>query len=129
VFGLAVERSLAGGRLVTSFAARAPLDRNDDGLRIGASSELGTGWAHVVGTHRVMAYGRVDWLHREQDTFNGTPVLVGGGDWVFLTPGAAIMVGKGINLQADVRVPVYRRLANRQLDSAAIFQFGVSRSF
>jgi hypothetical protein len=39
------------------------------------------------------------------------------------------MVGRGINVQADVKIPVYRNLANRQLDSRAIFQFGVSRSF
>jgi hypothetical protein len=51
-------------------------------LRVGASSELGTGWAHIVKTHRVMAFGRVDWVHRQQDVFNGTPVLVGGGHWV-----------------------------------------------
>jgi hypothetical protein len=34
----------------------------------------------------------------------------------------------GFNLQADVKVPVYRHLANRQLDSRAILQVGVSRS-
>jgi hypothetical protein len=76
-----------------------------------------------------MAYTRADWLHREQDRFNGVPVLVGGGHWVYVSPGAAVMVGKGINVQAEVKLPVYRHLANRQLDSPAIFQFGISRSF
>ena len=80
-------------------------------------------------THRVMAFGRLDWVHREQDTFNGSPVLVGGGNWIYVTPGIAVMIGKGVNVQTDVRVPVYRNLANRQLDSSAIWQFGVSRSF
>jgi hypothetical protein len=47
----------------------------------------------------------------------------------YLTPGIGVMVGKGINLQADVKLPLYRNLANRQLDSSAIWQFGVSRSF
>jgi hypothetical protein len=128
-FGASAERPLRGGRWVTSFAARAPLAANADGLRIGTSSELGTGWAHYVGTHRVMAFGRLDWLQRQQDVFNGTPVLVGGGNWIYLTPGIAAMVGKGINVQADVKLPVYRRLANRQLDSRAILQIGISRSF
>lgn len=32
-------------------------------------------------------------------------------------------------VQAEVKVPVYRSLANRQLDSSAIFQFGFSRAF
>ena len=105
------------------------VSENRDGLRTGASWEVGSGWAHTVRTHKVMAYARADWLHREQDHFNGTPVLVGGGDWIYLTPGAAVMVGKGINVQADVKLPLYRQLANRQLDSRAIFQFGVSRSF
>jgi hypothetical protein len=84
-------------------------------LRVGASSELGTGWAHHVKTHRVMAFGRVDWLHRQQDVFNGMPVLVGGGHWLSVTPGLAVLAGKGLNVQAEVKVPVYRDLANRQL--------------
>ena len=129
VVGVAAEHHVRGGRWLTSFAARVPISENDDGLRVGMSSELGTGWAHVVKTHRVMAFGRVDWVHRQQDVFNGTPVLVGGGHWLYLTPGIAVMVGKGINVQADVKVPVYRNLPNRQLDSRAILQLGVSRSF
>ena len=128
-FGVSAERPLYGGRWVSSFAARVPVAENADGLRVGTSSELGTGWAHYVKTHRVMAFGRVDWLHRQQDVFDGTPVLVGGGHWLYLTPGIAFMVGKGINVQADVKVPVYRQLANRQLDSRAIFKLGLSRSF
>lgn len=129
VFGFALERPVSGGRWISSLAARAPIAENRDGLRTGASFELGSGWAHTVRTHRVMAYARIDWLHREQDVFNGTRVLVGGGDWLYATPGVAVMVGKGINVQADVKIPVYRNLANRQLDSRAIFQFGISRSF
>ena len=129
LLGLAVERQVLGGRWITSFAARAPFTQNAEGLRTGASWELGSGWAHTMGTHRVMGYVRTDWLHREQDVFNGTPVLVGGGNWVYASPGAAVMVGKGINVQAEVKIPVYRNLANRQLDSRAIFQFGVSRGF
>jgi hypothetical protein len=74
-------------------------------------------------------FTRVGWLHRNQDVFNGTAVLVGGGDWVYVTPGVAAQVGKGINVQAEIKLPVYRSLANRQLDSRAIFQFGISRSF
>jgi hypothetical protein len=114
---------------VTSLAARAPVAENAHGLRIGASWELGSGWAHTVRTHKVMAFSRLDWLHREQDVFRGTPVLVGGGNWIYLTPGIAVMVGKGVNVQADLKIPVFRDLANRQLDSRAIFQFGISRSF
>jgi hypothetical protein len=129
VVGIAVERPAAGGRWVTSLAARAPVAENAHGLRIGASWELGSGWAHTVRTHKVMAFSRLDWLHREQDVFRGTPVLVGGGNWIYLTPGIAVMVGKGVNVQADLKIPVFRDLANRQLDSRAIFQFGISRSF
>jgi len=127
--GVAIERPVAGGRWVSSFAARMPFAENDDGLRVGASWEVGTGWAHTLGTHRVMGYARADWLHREQDVFKGLPVLVGGGDWYYMSPGLAVMAGKGVNLQAEVKIPVYRKLANRQLDSRAIFQFGVSKSF
>jgi hypothetical protein len=32
-------------------------------------------------------------------------------------------------VQAEVKLPLYRSLANKQLDSRAIFQFGVSRAF
>lgn len=129
LLGLAIERPLAGGRWVSSVAARTPVSQNDDGLRVGAAWEVGSGWAHTLGTHKVMGYGRLDWLHREQDVFNGTPVLVGGGNWFYASPGLAVMVGKGINLQAEVKVPVYRELDNRQLDSRAILQFGISRGF
>jgi hypothetical protein len=129
VVGLVAEHPVQGGRWVTSVAARLPFRENGDGLRTGVSWEAGSGWAHSVRTSKVMAYGRVDWLHREQDYFNGTPVLVGGGDWIYITPGAAVMVGKGITVQGDVKIPLYRHLANRQLDSRAIFQFGVSRAF
>jgi hypothetical protein len=69
------------------------------------------------------------WLHRQQDVFNGTRVLVGGGNWLYVTPGVAVLIGKGLQAQAEVKLPAYRSLSNRQLDSAAIFQFGVSRAF
>lgn len=91
IVGLSVEHPLHGGRWIGSLAARTPVAENSDGLRVGASWELGTGWAHTVKTHRVMAFGRMDWLHRQQDVFNGTPVLVGGGNWLYLTPGVAVM--------------------------------------
>jgi hypothetical protein len=127
--GLAVEHKAFAGRWVSSVAARLPVAENTDGLRVGASAEIGTGWAREVKTHRVMAYGRLDWLRREQDVFQGTPVLVGGGNWIYLTPGVGVLVGHGLNAQADVKLPIYRHLANRQLDSHAIFQVGLSRQF
>ena len=74
-------------------------------------------------------FGRFSWLHRQQDVFEGTPVLVGGGNWLYFTPGVGVLAGKGINLQSEVKLPLYRSLANKQLDSSAIFQLGVSRAF
>ncbi len=129
VVGLVIERPAAGGRWVSSLAARIPVATNKEGLRVGASSEAGTGWAHQISTHRVLGYARLDWLHRQQDMFNGTPVLVGGGHWIYASPGLGVMIGKGVSVQAEVKLPVYRQLANRQLDSRAIFQFGLSRGF
>ena len=119
------------GRYTTfgSVAARVPFYENKDGLRTGASWELGGGAARELGTSRVTGLLRLGWLHREQDAFEGTPILVGGGHWVYLTPGLAAQVGKGINIQAEVKLPVYRSLANKQLDSSVIFQFGISRAF
>jgi hypothetical protein len=32
-------------------------------------------------------------------------------------------------VQAEVKLPIHRSLENTQLDSAAIFQFGISRAF
>ena len=129
LLGFVIEHPIAGGRWVTSFAARTPLTQNDDGLRVGVASESSSGWARTLGTHKVMAYGRLDWLHRAQDSFNGTPVLVGGGDWLYASPGLAVIVGRNINVQAEVKLPLYRNLANRQLDSRAIVQIGISRTF
>ena len=127
--GISLDRRVPAGTLFGSLAARLPVAENDTGLRTGASWEASAGLAREIGTHRLSAYGRVGWLHRRQDVFEGTPVLVGGGDWIYMTPGLAAQVGKGINVQAEVKFPIHRALANRQLDSRAIFQFGVSRSF
>jgi hypothetical protein len=129
LFGASVTRSAFGVTLFGNVAARTPIYENRTGLRTGASSEVNTGMAREVGTHRVRAFGRFGWLHREQDVFDGTAVLVGGGDWLYVTPGVAVQVGRGVNVQGEVKLPVHRSLANRQLDSSAIFQFGISRGF
>lgn len=129
LFGVNVDRRFGLITVFSSLAARAPVAENNDGLRTGASWEVNGGLARQIGHHRIIGFGRIGWLHRQQDVFNGTPVLVGGGDWLYATPGVAVLVGKGVNVQAEVKVPVYRSLSNKQLDSSAIYQFGVSRAF
>ena len=49
--------------------------------------------------------------------------------WLYVTPGMAALLGRQISAQAEVKIPVYRSLANKQLDSRAIFQVGISRAF
>jgi hypothetical protein len=130
VFGISVDRRLP--QMLTLFgsvAARTPVVENDYGLRTGSSWEANSGIARELGTHRLSAFVRLGWLHRQQDVFAGTPVLVGGGNWIYVTPGAAAQIGKGFSIQAEVKLPVHRALSNRQLDSRAIFQAGISRSF
>jgi len=112
-----------------SVASRLPFYENGDGLRTGASWELNGGAARELGTSRLTGIARLGWLHREQDAFKGTPILVGGGNWLYVTPGVAAQIGKGVNVQAEVKLPIYRVLANKQLDSRAVFQFGISRAF
>ena len=112
-----------------SVAARMPLYENGDGLRTGPSVEISGGTARYTPVRKIGVFGRVSWLHRQQDMFRGTPVLVGGGNWIYVTPGVGMLVGKGINVQAEVKLPLYRSLSNRQLDSRAIFQLGISRAF
>ena len=129
VFGASLTRSREPWTQFASLAARTPLYENRHGLRTGASFEMSGGAARAVWTHRVAAFGRLGWLHRQQDVFRGTPVLVGGGNWLYATPGIGILAGKGLNVQAEVKLPVYRSLKNTQLDSGAIFQLGVSRTF
>jgi hypothetical protein len=129
LFGASVTRSIAGATVFANIASRTPLYENSTGLRTGASSEINGGIAREMKTHRIMAFGRVGWLNRQQDSFHGTPVLVGGGNWLYATPGIVVQAGRGINLQSEVKLPVHRALANRQLDSSAIFQFGISRAF
>jgi len=129
LFGASLSRGMNPWTLFASLAARTPLHENDDGLRTGASVEVNSGIARYAGTHRISLFGRLGWLHRRQDVFRGTPVLVGGGNWIYATPGVAILAGKGVNVQAEVKLPLYRSLANKQLDSAAIIQFGISRAF
>ena len=129
LFGINIDRRVGRATLFTSVAARTPVAENKHGLRTGAAWEVGGGLARELGTHRLAGYVRTGWLHREQDVFNGVPVLVGGGNWLSLAPGVALQVGSGITVQAEVKVPLHRALSNRQLDSAAVFQLGVSRAF
>ena len=121
-----------GTRLFASAAARVPLAENEFGLRTGASWETGFGGSRELRQaglgHNIVAIVRLGWLHREQDVFEGTPVLVGGGDWVHVAPALAAGFGK-FTVQAEVRVPLMRSLDNRQLDSPFVLQFGVVRSF
>ena len=129
LLGASITRKFSIGTLFGSMAARLPVRENSEGLRTGRSSELNAGIARELFTTRISTFARLGWLHRAQDQFQGTPVLVGGGHWLYLSPGIAAQIGKGINVQAEVKLPIRRALANKQLDSPAIFQFGISRSF
>jgi hypothetical protein len=51
------------------------------------------------------------------------------GNWLYLTPGIGALIGRESTCKAEVKLPLYRSLANTQLDSSAIFQVGISRSF
>ncbi|HWI20496.1 MAG TPA: hypothetical protein VNT81_22225 [Vicinamibacterales bacterium] len=127
--GAHIGRRFGKATVFGSVAARIPLYENGDGLQTGASAETNVGLARELGHHRITGLARVGWLHRQQDTFRGTRVLVGGGNWLYVTPGIGVLVGKGVNVQAEVKLPLYRSLSNKQLDSSAIFQFGISRAF
>ena len=127
--GAHIGRRFGKATVFGSVAARIPLYENGDGLQTGASAETNVGVARELGHHRITGLARVGWLHRQQDTFRGTRVLVGGGNWLYVTPGLGVLVGKGVNVQAEVKLPLYRSLSNKQLDSSAIFQFGISRAF
>jgi hypothetical protein len=129
IFGLSANRIVAGIfppgiRVFASGAARLPVAENQFGLRTGASMEMGAGASREIKWHYLVGIGRISWLHREQDQFQGTPVLVGGGDWLYLAPGVSVGVGK-TTVQAEVKVPLYRSLSNRQLDSGWIVQMGM----
>jgi hypothetical protein len=127
LFGVSVNRiigGVTGFRWFASGAARLPLAENKHGLRTGASWEIGTGASREVHWHQLVGILRASWLHRRQDVFEGTPVLVGGGNWLYVSPALAIAVGP-VTFQAEMRLPVYRSLANRQLDSSRAFQVGL----
>jgi hypothetical protein len=137
LFGISANRVLMGlippgTRVFASAAARTPLAENEFGLRTGASWEIGAGGSRELRQqglgHNIVGIVRLGWLHREQDVFEGTPVLVGGGDWVTIAPSLAAAFGT-FTVQAELKVPVWRSLANRQLDSARVLQFGVVKAF
>lgn len=137
VAGISVNRVFAsiippGTRLFASGALRLPVQANRHGLRTGASWEIGAGGARELRQagfgHNIIAIGRISWLHREPDDFEGSTVLVGGGDWIYASPAFAIGLGR-FTAQAEIRVPIWRSLDNRQLDSPFALQLGVVRSF
>jgi hypothetical protein len=117
-----------GTRVFVNAAARLPVQENEHGLRTGASWEVGAGASREFLWHPLVAIGRLSWLHREQDVFEGVPVLVGGGHWFVFSPGLAFGVGK-MTIQGEVRLPLHRALANRQLDSAHTWQLGAVYRF
>ena len=121
-----------GTRVFASAAGRVPLSENAFGLRTGASWEVGGGGSRELRQeglgHNVIGIVRLGWLHRQQDVFEGTPVLVGGGDWVTIAPAVAAAFGTW-TVQAEVKVPLWRSLANRQLDSSRTIQVGLVKAF
>jgi hypothetical protein len=129
VFGVSMNRVVTGiwypgVRVFASGAARVPVSENKHGLRTGASWEVGAGGSREVKWESLIAIARVGWLHRQQDVFDGRPVLVGGGNWINVSPAVAVAV-RAVTLQAELKLPLYRSLANRQLDSSRSFQFGI----
>ena len=137
LLGFSVNRVLMrllppGVRVFASAAARLPIAENDHGLRTGASWEVGSGGARELRQegfgHNVIGIVRFGWLHREPDVFNGTPVLVGGGDWLTLAPGIAAAFGT-VTVQGEAKVTLWRHLQNRQLDSGWLLQAGVVKAF
>jgi hypothetical protein len=128
IFGVSMSRLVArilrpGVRVFLNAAARVPVTENSFGLRTGASTETGAGTSREVYWHQLVAIGRVSWLHRERDSFDGTPVLVGGGNWLYFSPALSLSI-RDVTMQAEVKLPIYRALANRQLDSARTIQVG-----
>jgi hypothetical protein len=129
LLGVSVNRNYSaifppGTRLFAAAALRLPVAENEHGLRTGAASEISAGASRELFSHNLTVLARLSWLHRARDVFAGTPVLVGGGDWLYLAPGAAFTIGD-VTMQAEVRLPLHRSLANRQLDSSHAFQLGV----
>ena len=51
--------------------------------------------------------------HRRADQ-EMLPVLVGGGNWITLTPAVAVQVARRLTLQGEFKIPLHRALANRQ---------------
>ena len=65
-----------GVRAFVNAAARIPIAENEHGLRTGASIEIGAGASREVKFHELVVLGRLSWLHRTQDVFEGVPVLL-----------------------------------------------------
>jgi hypothetical protein len=128
VFGVSANRVVMsilppGIRVFVTGAARVPVAENKWGLRTGASWELGAGASREIKLHQIVGIVRTSWLHRQQDVFEGMPVLVGGGDWLNLAPSLAVSLG-AVTVQTELKFPLYRHLSNRQLDSSLAFQVG-----
>jgi hypothetical protein len=71
LFGVNADRRIEHATIFGSIASRTPMTENDYGLRTGASWEINGGAATELGHHRIIGFGRLGWLHREQDVFNG----------------------------------------------------------
>jgi len=116
------------GGLFAEVAARVPLYGNRHGYRTGATLSL------AVGADAPLAQGlrgslALSYLRARRDSFRGDPVAVGGAWWVYATPGLALDLGRGVTLDAGVRLTLVRRTETKLSDSARALVLGLTLRF
>lgn len=109
-------------------SAIAPLYENRHDYR------TATTLAFSVGAERALGAG----LHARlsatfqrvgTDEFRGDDVGVGGGKWIYVTPGLAWDVSESVTVDAGVRLTAMRDADTKIVDSRAAFQLGVTVRF
>jgi len=112
-------------RLWAEAAVRWPLYENEFDYRTGRSLGVTAG-AETDLAPGLRANLAATFLRNERDEIDGERVAVGGGKWIYLTPGLAYDLSDRLTVEASVRLTAWRDTETKLTDADAAFQVALT---
>lgn len=117
-----------GPRVYAEASVRWPVTENRYDYRTGRSTGVTVG-AEADAATDLRVHLAATFLRVERDEIDGDRVAVGGGSWVYVTPGLSFDVSDRVTLDASVRLTAWRDTETKLTDSDAAFQVGLTCRF
>lgn len=105
---------------------RAVATRN--GFRPGDQASLTGGVTYPV-TQHVFLLAQLNALHKDRDTGPNAEPDLSGGNFVYVSPGVSVAIGKRVQAYGFVQLPAYRQVHGIQLTAERALVAGVSMLF